>query len=139
MTADGLFIGETPRTLPALGDPMPAGVRHVGYDGRGWVILDALWSGPGVKTISMEVNHKPLTLVSESSVPLREYVNPMLGEGDEWEKPPGSGSIVEGKPRIGGLEEHEASVEKSAASPLGGASPPLGGSTLHKKARGRLG
>ncbi len=67
-----------------------------------------------MKTISMEVNHKPLTLVLESSVPLRVYVNPMLGEGDEWEKPPGSGNRVEVKQK-----EHEKALHKKARRTIG--------------------
>ena len=95
ITEDGIYIAPNGESLRDLEETMPPGVRHIGYDGRGWVILDALWSGPGVETIFMEVKNKPLTLVLESSVPLRVYVNPMLGEGDEWEKPPGSGNRVE--------------------------------------------
>ena len=78
MTANEIFIHHTAESLRDLEETMPPGVRHIGYDGRGWVILDALWSGPGEKTISIEVNHKPLKLVLESSVPLRVYVNPEL-------------------------------------------------------------
>ena len=116
ITADGSIIGETvefrsreaweaevrarddifrqieAESLRRLQETMPPGVHVVGYDGRGWLILDALWSGPGVKTTSMEVNAKPLELVLESSVPLRVYVNPELTEFDEWEKPLGSGT-----------------------------------------------
>ena len=31
---------------PGQAEPMPE-IRDGGYDDRGWVILNALWSGPG--------------------------------------------------------------------------------------------
>ncbi len=83
ITEDGIYIPPNGESWGDLNGTMPAGVRHVGYDGSGWVILDALWSGPGVETIFMEVNQKPLTTVLESSVPLRADVNRNRGEGDD--------------------------------------------------------
>ena len=114
MTADEIFSHHTAESLRELEETMPPDVHVVGYDDRGWVILDALWSGPGVKTISMEVNHKPLKLVLESSVPLRVYVNPMLGEADEWEKPPWSGNFLSER-----QNENMIGVPTTHGQPLG--------------------
>ena len=66
-------------------------IRDVGNDDGGWAIIDAVWRSPGVKVVKVSVKGKPLARVLEDSVPLRVYVNPVLTEVDEWEKPPGSG------------------------------------------------
>ena len=115
---------------PGQAEPMPE-IRQNGHDDRGWAVLDCLWSGPGCKIVKMKLsNGKPLELVLEESVPLRVYVNPVLTGYDKWRaatrKWEQSGGETEGEHDRGAIKTW-ASVEKSAAAPLGGASPPLGG------------
>ena len=44
-------------TMPEIhAETMPE-IRDGGYDDRGWAILDAVWSGPGVKTVKMKIRN----------------------------------------------------------------------------------
>ena len=79
---------------------------HVGYDDRGWVLLDAVSNSPEVNVFAIAVKGKPLELLLHPAEPIRVYVNPELTGLDEWEKPPGSGNIFQVGTPLEELERH---------------------------------